>query len=274
MVREGTGRAATAVTRRVRPHVGLDTRLGHHLAQVRAWLPPSPTPHVMPELVRAFARTIRQPRVLQIGANDGQDYDPLRRHLRLGRWHAWLLEPVPDIHRRLVENTRFLGRVTALNLAIGPEDGWLPFYRVTPARPGEVVPPWYDKVGSFDRELIVDLARLWEPIVDRIEKTEVECVTVETLLDRYPIGVPDLVHVDAEGFDGQILGQIHDVGLRPGLLFYEHAHLAAETEPTADRLRSSGYSLFVEGMDTLAIHERLLQDLSSPLAQAFREATS
>ncbi|MDE0804040.1 MAG: FkbM family methyltransferase, partial [Acidimicrobiales bacterium] len=162
----------------------------------------------------------------------------------------------------------------ALNLAIGPEDGWLPFYRVTPAAPGEDVPAWYDKVGSFDRDLIVDLARLWAPIADRIEATEVECVTVATLLDRYPIGDPDLVHIDAEGFDGQILGQIHELGLRPGLLFYEHAHLADETESTAERLRSSGYSLFVEGMDTLAVHDRLLQDSSTPLTRAFREATA
>lgn len=273
-LRDGTGRLATATARRLRPHAGLETRVGHHLAQLRARLPASPSPYRMPELLTAFSRTVPEPCVLQIGANDGQDYDPLRRHIRLGRWRAWLLEPVPDIHRRLVANTRYLDRVTALNLAIGPEDGWLPFYRVTPAAPGEDVPPWYDKVGSFDRDLIVKLSELWAPIEDRIEKTEVECVTIRTLLDRHPIGVPDLVHIDAEGFDGRILLQIDDVGLRPGVLLYEHAHLGDETASTAERLRGSGYSLFVEGMDTMAVHERLLADESTPLARAFREVTS
>lgn len=272
-LRAHTGRLATKVTLRVRPHAGLDTRIGHHLAQIRAMLPPSPTPYHMPAVIDAFARTVSDARVLQIGANDGQDYDPLRRHLRRGRWHAWLLEPVPDIHARLVANTRFLPRVTALNLAVGPEDGILPFYRVTPAAPGEDVPPWYDKVGSFDRTLIEGLSDLWAPIVDRIEETEVECVTLATLLERYPIGTPDLLNIDAEGFDGEILAQMHDVGLAPGVIVYEHSHLGDDEETTVERLRAAGYRSFVEGMDTLAVHERLLRG-DTPLVRAFDEATS
>src|SRR4051812_16028908 len=58
---------------------------------------------------------------VQVGAHDGTDN--LSRFIHRSRWHGVLIEPQPEVCRRLVENYRDHPQLTVENVALGEADG-------------------------------------------------------------------------------------------------------------------------------------------------------
>src|SRR6478672_5357121 len=77
--------------------------------------------------------------VVQIGANDGVTYDPLRRFIVKYGFRGVLVEPQPDAFARLQKNYSDLPRITFEQAAIAEADGEKPLYRF---KPGPGVPDW------------------------------------------------------------------------------------------------------------------------------------
>ena len=54
----------------------------------------------------------------------------------------------------------------------------------------------------------------------------------------------DLLHLDTEGHDGAILAQVDLDRWSPGIIVYEHKHLALDmAAETSERLRRAGYTV-------------------------------
>jgi FkbM family methyltransferase len=218
-----------------------------------------------PRILQAFADAYPRAVFIEIGANDGVQYDHLRPFIVSLPWRGVMVEPVPRLFARLRDNYRGHGGVSFENAAISDVDGLVPFYYVAPAADqGQGDQPiWSDAIGSLSRDEVektIAAARAFAargcgvhiPHVEaRIERTEVPSLTFESLCRKHAIGEFDLLVIDAEGYDYEIIKGIDFERHRPRLLIYESNHLAPEElDECRTYLEGLGYELMYEGFDT------------------------
>jgi FkbM family methyltransferase len=211
-------------------------------------------------LLRGFAARYPRAFFVEIGANDGQQHDPLRELILSRDWRGIMVEPVPFVFERLRRNYAGLGRVALENVAIADRVGTRPFYHLAEAAPEEraALPGWYDGIGSFSRGAVLEHGRDIPGIDERLVRTEVPCLTLEALLERHAVDRVDLLLVDAEGYDWEILRRTDLESIRPRLVIYEHYHLAQEDRELArTRLTAAGYECKEEGFDTFCVDARI-----------------
>lgn len=206
-----------------------------------------------PRLIRAFAEVFPAAAFVEIGANDGEQHDHLRPMILERRWRGVMVEPVPYVFERLRANYASVDRVAVENAAIADRDGHQPFYHLAPVADYEAegLPQWYDGIGSFSRESVLDHQRLIPDIESRLVETEVPCLTFDTLCAKHGLGQVDLLLVDTEGYDYEVLRTIDFQRHRPALVIYEHYHLSEDDQASAQHeLRGAGYETMSEGFDT------------------------
>ena len=191
---------------------------------------------------------------MQVGSNDGEQHDPLRREILRRDWHGIMIEPVPYVFARLQRNYGALGnRIVLENVAIGERDGTLPFYHLAPVGDFEAagLPQWYDGIGSFKQEHVLKHVTYIPDIAERLVCTEVPSLTFESLCNKHGVERVDLIHIDAEGSDFDVVQSIDLQRHRPRLLIYEHYHLPAGVQGESRRyLEDQGYDTIEHGMDT------------------------
>jgi FkbM family methyltransferase len=222
-----------------------------YAARVARWLRPNRLRG--PRVMEAFGRNFPHATFVQIGSNDGDKHDPLRRTLLRRHWTGVMVEPVPYVFARLQRNYGSVPGIALENAAITATANVssLPFHYVAEAHQGEGLPDWYDELGSFRKEVVMSHADRVPGLAQRLVTTEVPCITLEALCRRHGLGTVDLVHMDTEGYDGELIAAMDLSRLRPILLIYEHKHLPEpQRSATRTRLQREGYTLFEEGADT------------------------
>jgi FkbM family methyltransferase len=218
----------------------------------------------------AFAADHPDALVVEVGAHDGIQRDPLRRHVLTSSWTTYLLEPVPTVFERLRRNVRFIPGAHPVNVAIAEEDGALPFYLVRPPGPGEDIWPWHDALGSFDKDVVLSHSELIPDIADRIETSFVPTSTGQTFMTTYGIDHIDLLQIDTEGYDLKVLEQFDIRTLRPRVVIFEHWHLdEAERSASHKLLSGAGYEIAMEGLDTIAVRDDCAGDPTTALGSAW-----
>jgi FkbM family methyltransferase len=206
-----------------------------------------------PKLLQAFGEAYPDAFFIEIGSNDGDQHDHLQPLIRSRQWSGLMVEPVPYVFERLGRNYADLDRVTLENAAVADRDGRLPFYHLREADPDERdrLPSWYDGIGSLSRENVLAHRRHIPDIDERIVRSEVPCLTFESLCRKHGVERFDLLAIDVEGYDAEILRRI-DFAIRgPRLIVYEHFHLApSERRTCRTALEEAGYETMEEGFDT------------------------
>ncbi|MFY0591787.1 FkbM family methyltransferase [Roseivirga sp.] len=202
--------------------------------------------------------------LLQIGSNDGKTGDPFNELLHKNQnWSALFVEPVPYLFERLRSNYQGSARFSFANVAIN-EGIPLDFYWIDPKVKNEFddLPFWYDQLGSFDRQHILnELGERMEPFI--ISQT-LEGKTLGELLRQHKVSSLDLLHIDTEGYDWKILSQLDLEKLAPTFILFESNHLSEEEIKNAKVFLSPKYELFDAGIDTLAVNrEKAKKDLAS-----------
>ena len=203
-------------------------------------------------LLKAFAGAYPGASFVEVGANDGAQSDHLAPFIEAGRWRGIMVEPSPSAFRRLRQRYASNPQVMLENAAIATRDGRLPFWEVRPPSAGN--PPEligsYDLLGSLSREALVDHPFLRD-VESRLMRTEVEALTLPSLLRKHGFERVDLVLVDTEGYDYEIVKQVELGPGRPRMLIYEHCLLApADREACRTLLAGAGYELMEEFFDT------------------------
>jgi FkbM family methyltransferase len=222
-----------------------------------------------PKILRAFAGAYPDAFFVEIGANDGDQHDHLRPFLDGGRWRGIMVEPVPYVFERLRANYGSRAAIALENAAIADRDGELPFYHLleAPDRSAEGLPRWYDGIGSFSREAVLNHAALLPELEDRVVCVPVPCLTFTGLCERHGVERVDLLIVDTEGYDHQILRSIAWAVHRPRLVVYEHYHLSGEDRAQLRAmLTAHGYECKEEGFDTWCLQT----EIGDALTRTFR----
>jgi FkbM family methyltransferase len=208
------------------------------------------------KLLRAFARQYPAAVFVEVGANDGDQHDKLREHIRSRQWRGLMVEPVPYVFERLRRNYADLARVVPVNAAVGEQNGTVPIYHLVEADDPQAagLPDWYDGLGSFSRQVLLDHVNEIPDIGRRIVKTEVRCVTFDALCEENGIESLDLLALDTEGHDWRILRSVDFDHYAPRVVIYEHFHLGdVERAKARAQMRAAGYGVIEEHFDTFCL---------------------
>jgi hypothetical protein len=118
-----------------------------------------------------------------------------------------------------------------------------------------MIGPWYDQLGSFDKNHI--LKHLGGALAPFIVEQIVEVLPLPDVLDRNGIRDVHLLHIDTEGHDYEVLKTLDLSKLPPSAIFIEHVHLPADKKAEMGALlREHGYSVHDCGTDYFALRLR------------------
>lgn len=204
---------------------------------------------------------------LQIGAMDGKAFDPLHKAIRRHLWTGLLVEPMPDMMKKLQANYADIEGLEFAELAIAEVTEKRTMKRVCAAAiDAGRVPLWAAGLSSLAPERTALSGRAltteqFAAIEREVEEIEVECVTFPELAARHQIGSFDILQVDAEGYDYNILQQIDLSRYRPQTIQIEIVNLPAEEIVAAlAQLHSASYSSYVmeDGQDLFAVANHTL----------------
>ncbi len=194
--------------------------------------------------------------LVQIGSNDGKTGDPFFPLLEQNpSWKALFVEPVSYSFEQLKSNygnntSRFIFEQVAIN-----EGKNMPFYWVDESAKEKLkdLPYWFNQLGSFDKEHILKhFDGALEPF---IRSTELEGISLKTLLNRNDVQHISVLHIDTEGYDWNILSQLDLEQFQPKFIMYEFHHLSEDDKEASFKFLEKDYQLFRMDIDVLAVHQ-------------------
>jgi len=252
----------------------IETQTGYWLRWIYHGLTPTVPRVRFPGVLEAFAQSRNEVFFIQIGSNDAGYDDPLRRHIRGHGWRGIMIEPVPHVFARLRERYAAFPRLKFENIAISATSGSQPFYTLRQSSEPNL-PPWYDMLGSFSKANVLKHAQYLPDIADRIVAIDVRCLTLDQLCAQHHVQSLDVLHIDAEGYDFEIIKTVDFARLKPGILLFEHRHLTS-TDQTACQalLLQHGYRIYRDRHDTFCIHSDLLSTGPSALRESWARLSS
>jgi FkbM family methyltransferase len=192
--------------------------------------------------------------ILQIGANDGNRYDPYKKLIERYGFRGVLVEPDPVVFEKLKKNYENQPQLSFENVAIGKTPGHLPFYLL---QSPEGERDAFSVYSSLDLNAVkVARKRNFRGKRFSIVESEVPVITFKELLVRNKIEEISLLAVDTEGYDYEILRTIDFKKESPSIIEFEHACLSPHIERDCQAmLLSNGYKLIRGfGSDTLAVN--------------------
>lgn len=224
-----------------------------------------PRPGTLAHLFAAYSRRQGQPFTLvQIGANDGFNNDPVHKRIKIDGWQGVLLEPQQEVFERYLQRLyRRNPGIALVRAALGPADGSQRLYKVSFSEAR-----WATGLATFDRArieaavvsdyVLAEAAREGVSVppdpADRIRTEEVPVISPATLLARHGIGQIDLLQIDTEGYDFEVIKLFDVARTQPGMIAYESCHLSpADAQACLDLLHAQGYQTRAFGSNTCAM---------------------
>ncbi len=203
--------------------------------------------------------------VVQAGANDGVQNDPLRRFLVApGSYSAVLIEPLPHYASRLRDLYRGRPDITVVETALGAERGRATIYSIPPALADQMngtgpANDWAHGQGSFDRDTVIHwieanrfrgeaYARDIPRFIAAIEETN---VSVQRAADVIPAADNVLLCIDVQGRERDVLLGV-DWSRPPRYVLFEDD--LGSGGPVVDFLTARGYRFVCGDTDKVFEH--------------------
>jgi FkbM family methyltransferase len=181
---------------------------------------------------------------LQIGAMDGIKHDDLNSYINCFDWKGVLVEPLPDMFEKLVNNYSEKYGLQFECAAITEKDGEDYIHRVPPGTEG--APDWADGCSTLAPEKHIDY------IVPMMVKEKIRTMTLKSLVEKHNLHDVDFVQIDTEGYDFKIFMQMDGV-VNPDLMKIEIAHITYTNAFYMEYvLNQKGYKTFIDGYDLIA----------------------
>lgn len=184
---------------------------------------------------------------LQIGAMDGVKHDDLYSYVLNNNWSGVLVEPLPDMFHKLLENYKDCPQLKFECAAIANENGPVIMSRIPPELVRDkIVPEWAEGCSTMITNGYI--ADLLPHMVTEI----VQGITIKSLYEKHGSQF-DLIQIDTEGYDYDIFLQIMQTGFTSSLYKIEIAHITyTKTVWMRWVLENQGYKTFIDGYDLIA----------------------
>jgi FkbM family methyltransferase len=181
--------------------------------------------------------------VLVVGAYDGIENDPLGQFVLTHECSGVFLEPQSEVFERLRQNYGSRPSLRLVNAAVDQQSGTRELFTVRAGPHG--LPRWTEQLASFSRSHIEKHEDRAPGLSEHIVSSAVRIVTFSELIELHSIRAIDVLQIDAEGVDALLLGSFPFDRIRPGVVYYEIAHMApGDLEATRSRLRNFGYRFY------------------------------
>lgn len=222
-----------------------------------------PAPGSIDDFADKYSRTKKSVTLVQVGANDGINNDPIHKFIKRDGWKGVLLEP-----QRFVFNEYLLPLysktkgIIPVNAALEWTDGMKPIYRISASNSR-----WAHGLTTFNRSVLEESVRsgyvtrqlqkegspVPEKPEDFITEEMVECISADTLKKRYNLDRIDWLQIDTEGYDFEIIRMFTESGTKPEVIVYENLHFTEEQKNECTGwLERLGYRCKDFGPNTLA----------------------
>jgi len=207
-------------------------------------------------ILESFSAKEKNVKFLQIGSNDGKSGDPIFKFIMEKNWEGVLIEPVAYLFQKLVANYAERPGLYFENVAISKQDGEAVFYRLKESN-NPNLPSWYDQLGSFRIDVILKHQDSIPMLSELLIEESVKTLSVQSLLNKYSLYDLKLIHIDTEGYDGEIIKMIPFDKLKSlKIIIFEHVHLQREEyKLSLNILKKNRFKLFSDGPNTIGIRE-------------------
>ncbi|RKD12414.1 hypothetical protein BCY91_12245 [Pelobium manganitolerans] len=203
--------------------------------------------------------------ILQLGANDGVNNDPYFDLIKKYNWHGILVEPQPNVFKRLLANYENRNHhLNFANYAVSDKKGVKTmFYLDVPNQ------TWADGLTSFSKSNIlahIDNGYIEQQLSESgfhfnkeeqlklIKEIQIECKTVEDIMKDNGLQQVDIIAMDLEGYDHVIVNNLNLNRLTPEIVVYESKYVDFELYKRAVKhLRKYNYTVYKDGQDIFAI---------------------
>lgn len=187
---------------------------------------------------------------IQVGANDGILFDPLRPLILKYHLRGLLIEPLPDMFERLKKNYASEKQLVFLNTAVAKQSDEVSLFRFRSDAP---VDRYIHGLATFDEKSVRSLARDLR-LESWVEEVRIMGTTFSEMISKHSIEKISLLQIDTEGFDFEVIRMALECGKCPELINYEHSHLSPQDRLESCRLLDKyGYSFIHGNSDTLAV---------------------
>ncbi len=188
--------------------------------------------------------------VVQIGAHDGVHYDPVRSYIEKHHWRGLLVEPQPEIFKRLVANYAHEPQLAFENAAVAHLNGTATLYTFKKTHD---LPDHATMLASFYKAALEHNGHNYR---GEIEELKVPTYDLNTLLTKHGISQVDLLQIDAEGYDFEIIKLLENCPIKPEAIHFESAFMdPARKVECGELLHKLGYRALTIGVDTLAYRQ-------------------
>ncbi|ARN71587.1 hypothetical protein BST91_08000 [Nonlabens tegetincola] len=198
--------------------------------------------------------------VLQVGANDGFDNDPIHKFIIRDNWSGVLIEPQQQVYVNYLTKTYSkIKGIKLINAAIDNQTGEKDMYIISFSKDR-----WATGLASFGEESMKKLidsgyidkhARLQnirtpEKKDEYIAKVKVTTYSFHDVIKNNDMNHIDLLQIDAEGYDFELLKMFPFDLIKPVFLNFEFSHLNDNDKKDCYNFLSSiGYSYSKIGND-------------------------
>ncbi len=201
------------------------------------------------ETIKNIQKKNRNFTFIQIGANDGVQFDSLYQFVTTNKCKGIVIEPLPDFYGKLAHNYRDFPTIIPLQIAVHSSKKKSIIYRVDPEKL-HMLPAWAEGISSFNP----DHHKKSNTPSNFIIKEEVECMHLMDIIIDFGFECLDLLQIDTEGYDAEVIKMIDFTKVSPNVIKYEHSNLTQkEGNEVKTLLKKNGYRIFIERHDTIAI---------------------
>lgn len=205
-------------------------KFGYQISRIREQKP-YPALDVLDLVIRDYMTFKSDIFFLQIGANDGVRADPMHPYVKQYHWRGLLVEPQPQVFKKLVENYADEPQLQFENSLVAHQDGTIPFYTVHDDE-SRGLTFRYTGLARFDREsLIQELARYGFPQSEfLIKELHLPALSIPSLLAKHEITEVDILQIDTEGFDFEVIKMFDFNRIKPAIIHFEFFHLSLDDQ--------------------------------------------
>ena len=158
--------------------------------------------------------------IIQVGAHIGKTSNDFLINNIKDDIKYLLFEPVPYLYKQLCENYKNKKNVKLFNIAISNYNGSLPLYIPSEKNDFSKLVGWASQLASTNENHI----KTFVPNCI-VEKIEVQCKTLNTIIEEYKIENLEAIYTDTEGHDYDILMDLDLIKHKPEYIIFENNHM-------------------------------------------------
>jgi FkbM family methyltransferase len=158
--------------------------------------------------------------IMQVGSHVGKTHNDFLFNNINPDFFYIMIEPVPYLFSKLKENYKSFNNIIFLNIAISNYNGFIDIYIPSEKNDFTKLPGFCNQLASTNKEHIKTFVP--DCIVDKIN---VECKTLNTIIKEYNIKELTYLYTDTEGHDYDILMDLNLLLIRPKNIIFENKHM-------------------------------------------------